>query len=138
MSNLVRCSLSIEKSLFDQLERLVTEAGYENRSEFVRDLIRNHLVREEWEANEEALATITMVYDHETRNLERNLTHMQHDHHDLFLATTHVHLDAHLCAEMIMLKGNANEIRHIASALGKQKGVLHTSLSISSTGKKLK
>ncbi|MBN2722785.1 MAG: nickel-responsive transcriptional regulator NikR [Deltaproteobacteria bacterium] len=137
-SNLVRCSLSIESTLFNQLERLVGHNGYENRSEYVRDLIRKQLVEEEWESNEEALGTITMIYDHETRNLGRNLVNLQHENHDLFLATTHVHLDKHVCAEMIMLKGAAHDIRVVANNLGKQKGVLHTALSMSSTGKILK
>ena len=136
-SKLIRCSLSIDQGLFDQLERLASNSGYENRSEFIRDLIRDKLVEEEWEENMEALGTITMVYDHDRRNLGRNLTKIQHAHHNLFLATTHVHLTEHLCAEMIMLRGSAHEIRHMANEMGKQKGVLHTALSMSSTGQKL-
>ncbi|MBU1239476.1 nickel-responsive transcriptional regulator NikR [Myxococcota bacterium] len=134
MSNLVRCSLSLEQGLFDQLDRLVSKSGYENRSEFVRDLIREALVREEWKEGEEALGTFTMVYDHHTRNLNKNLTEVQHKNHDLFLASTHVHLDERFCAEMIMMKGNARDIIEVANNLTKQKGVMHTSLSMSSTG----
>ncbi len=137
MSSLVRCSLSLEQGLFDQLDRLVSKSGYENRSEFVRDLIREALVQEEWKEGDEALGTFTMVYDHHTRNLNRNLTEVQHKNHALFLASTHVHLDERFCAEMIMMRGNATEIIEVANSLTKQKGVLHTSLSMSSTGQNL-
>jgi CopG family transcriptional regulator, nickel-responsive regulator len=137
MSNLVRCSLSLEKSLFEQLDRLVDENEYENRSEFVRDLIREALVKEEWVADEEVLGTLTIIFDHQTRNLNRNLTKLQHQKHDLFLASTHVHLNDRVCAEMIMMKGSPSDISLVAKNLGKQKGVLHTSLSMGSTGEKL-
>ncbi|MDA3863874.1 MAG: nickel-responsive transcriptional regulator NikR [Deltaproteobacteria bacterium] len=138
MSNLIRCSLSIEPALFEKLNKLVEKEGYENRSEFIRDLIRNRLVEEEWHEDKDTLGTLTLVYDHETRNLNRNLTKLQHSNHKLFMATTHMHLDAHLCAEMIMLRGKASEIKEVANELSKQKGVLHSSLSTSSTGKNIK
>ena len=78
MSELVRLSLSIEQPLYEQLETLVSEGGYTNRSEFVRDLIRNQLVTEEWEGNEEALGTISLLFDHHARGLGARLTHHQH------------------------------------------------------------
>lgn len=134
MSDLVRLSLAIEKPLYDRLEELVHQSGYANRSEFVRDLIRNRLVEREWEADHEVVGTITLVYDHETRELNRKLTHVQHHHHDVVLATTHVHLNERLCAEMILVRGRAGTARHLADELGQQKGVLHASLSLSSTG----
>ena len=137
MSELVRLSFSIEKPLFKQLEKLAKASQYANRSEFIRDLIRSRLVGTEWERNEEALGTVTIIYDHHSRRLSEKLTDVQHHHHPAILATTHVHLDEHLCSEMIMVKGKADQIRKIADLLGRQKGVLHASLSMSSTGKKL-
>ncbi len=134
MSDLVRVSLSLEQSLLDKLETLREEAGYANRSEFVRDLIRARLVEAEWEADQEAVGAITLVYDHHARNLSDRLTGLQHDHHDEVLVTTHVHLDQHLCVEVILVKGRASGIRALANALGKEKGVLHSALSMSSTG----
>ena len=137
MSNLVRMSLSIEKPLFNHLEKLVADSDYHNRSEFVRDMIRERLVEQEWQANEEAVGTITLVYDHHARLLSEKLTDLQHHHHHAILATTHVHLDEHMCVEMILTKGPANRLREIASLLRRQKGVLHAALSMSSTGKQL-
>jgi CopG family nickel-responsive transcriptional regulator len=138
MSNLARLSFSIEQPLLDRLERLLEQSQYENRSEFIRDLIRDQLVEQEWEHNEEALGTVTILYDHHMRQLSDKLTDLQHEHHDAILAATHVHLDHHLCAEMIMVRGRADRIRHLADSLRRQKGVLHATLSMSSTGKKLR
>jgi CopG family nickel-responsive transcriptional regulator len=129
--------MSIEKPLLQRLEAMVTKSKYANRSEFIRDMLRERLVEEEWKGNEEVVGTITLVYDHETRELSKKLTHLQHHHHDVVLASTHVHLDEHMCAEMVLTKGPASEIEEMASLLRQQKGVLHASLSLSSTGKEL-
>jgi CopG family nickel-responsive transcriptional regulator len=137
MSDLVRLSLSIEKPLFEQLERLVQKSGYENRSEFVRDMIRDRLVKGEWDKNVEVLGTITLVYDHHRRQLMEKLIDLQHDHHASVLVTTHVHLTHHLCAEVILVRGRASLIRKLADAIHQQKGVLHSELSMTSTGSEL-
>jgi CopG family nickel-responsive transcriptional regulator len=115
----------------------VRVGGHANRSEFVRDLIRGRLVERAWEADQEAVGTITLVYDHGKRRLAEKLTDEQHHHHDQVLASTHVHLDEKLCAEMIMVRGRAGGIRALAERLGRQKGVLHANLAIGSTGKDL-
>jgi CopG family transcriptional regulator, nickel-responsive regulator len=138
MSKLVRLSFSIEETLNRKMGKLLKQGSFTNRSEFIRDLIRSRLVELEWEKDSEALGTITLVYDHHQRQLSDRLTSIQHKHHHEVLATTHVHLDNHMCAEMIMVKGRAKMIRDMADAIGQQKGVLHSSLSMSSTGKQLK
>ncbi|KAA0209703.1 nickel-responsive transcriptional regulator NikR, partial [bacterium] len=114
MSDLVRLSLSIERPLYEQLERLAAHGEFANRSEFVRGMIRDRLVHEAWQGDGEALATITLVYDHHQRQLTEKLVELQHTHHSAVLAATHVHLDEHLCAEMIMVRGAPGEIRHLA------------------------
>jgi len=134
MSDLVRLSLSLEKPLLDQLEKLVKRSGYTNRSEFVRDLVRKRLVDEEWEKDRVVLGTVTLVYDHHQRLLSKKLTELQHDHHDEVLATTHVHLTAHLCAEVIIMRAKASHVRQLSDRLQQQKGVLHAELSMASTG----
>lgn len=138
MTDLVRASFSLDKHLHDQFERLADERGYANRSEFLRDLLREHLVQEEWTNNEEVVGTITMVYDHHQRQLSDKLMDVQHDHHEIILATTHVHLSHEMCVETIILRGRPQEIQGVADSIRKQRGVLHTTLSMSSTGKALK
>ncbi|MEK7793610.1 MAG: nickel-responsive transcriptional regulator NikR [Candidatus Hydrogenedentota bacterium] len=137
LAELERLSFTIERELYARFEELMRAGKFRNRSEFIRDLIRSRLVEQQWEKNEEALGTVTIIYNHEVRALGDKLTQLQHEHHHAVLATTHVHLDHHLCAEMIMVKGRAKIIRELADALGQQKGVLHAVLSMSSTGKKL-
>ncbi len=139
MPDIVRQSFSMEAALWDKLERLVKRKGYTNRSEFIRDMLRERLVQQEWEDEaREVVGTITMLYDHHTRLLGEKLTDIQHDHHHEIMASTHVHLDHDLCAEMIMMRGKASSIRAVADRIRQQKGVLHASLSISSTGRALR
>lgn len=137
MSELARLSFSIEKPLLERLERMVAEGNYGNRSEFIRDMIRDRLVAEAWEKNEEALGTVTILFDHHSRNLSEKLIDLQHDFEGTIMASTHVHLTHHLCAEMIMVRGRAGQIRALTDTLHQLKGVLHATLSMSSTGRAL-
>ena len=138
MSDLVRLSISLEQPLLSRLERLVQGSSYTNRSEFIRDLIRQRLVEEQWaDKRQEVIGTITMIYDHHARQLADRLVHIQHDHHADILATTHVHLSHNLCGEMIMVRGSAARIRKLADRLRQQRGVLHATLAMSSTGERL-
>jgi CopG family nickel-responsive transcriptional regulator len=135
MSDLVRISISLEQGLAQRLERLVRGSRYTNRSEFVRDLVRQRLVEQEWAAARHAVvATITLVYDHHVRELVGRLTHIQHDYPGQILATTHVHLSHELCAEMIMVRGKPARIRQLADELRQQRGVLHATLASATTG----
>lgn len=137
MSDLMRLSFSIEKPLMDKLEELVKRSGYTNRSEFVRDMIRDRLVKKEWEKDREVLGTITLIYDHHARRLSEKLIDLQHDHHREVLVTTHVHLSHDLCAEVILVRSRAKSVQELADLLGRQKGVFHCELSTSSTGASL-
>jgi len=138
MSELVRLSFSIDQQLHDKLESLIERSGYENRSEFIRDLVRDRLVQSEWERDDvEALGTIMLVSNHAIRNLSDKLTELQHQHHHAILATTHLHVDRHNCAEMIMVRGTPQVIREIADGLRQQKGVLHADLLMSALGEHL-
>ena len=135
MSSLSRIGVAIDSELLDRFDALIQERGYNNRSEAFRDLIRDELVEKSWESPEsQVVGTVTLVYDHHVRMLNEKLTDLQHHHHRTVLATTHVHLDEHLCSEMIMLRGHPDELREIADLSARQKGVLHATLSISSAG----
>ena len=138
MSDLVRLSFSIEQTLVDRLERLMGEAGYRNRSEFIRDMIRDRIVAMEWKANEEVVGTVTLVYDHHVRGLSEKLTDLQHRFQGAVLANTHVHLNHQTCIEAILVRGNAETIREVVGLLQQQKGVLKASLSLASLGDKLR
>ncbi|HPR65005.1 MAG TPA: nickel-responsive transcriptional regulator NikR [Thermoanaerobaculia bacterium] len=138
MTQLARLSFSIEQGLANRLEELVKTRGYTNRSEFIRDMIRDRLVEETWAVEGEGVGAITLIYDHHGRQLTDRLTHIQHHHHEVIMATTHVHLDEHLCVEVILVKGRVDTIRSLADQLRKQRGVLHGGLSMSASGHALR
>ena len=139
MSDLVRISISLEAGLAEQLQLLARGSRYTNRSEFVRDLIRQRVVQQEWtDAREAVVATITLVYDHHARELLDRLIDIQHHHAGHVLASTHVHLSHKMCAEMIMVRGKPARIQQLADEMRKQRGVLHASLSMATTGATLR
>jgi CopG family nickel-responsive transcriptional regulator len=138
MSKISRFSVSIEQELLDRFLRVAKKRGWGNRSEALRDLMRDALVRDEWEANAEIVGTITLVYDHHKRELSDKLTSIQHDHHDAVLSATHIHLDHDNCLEMIAVRGPAKQVQKIADALIGTRGVKHGKLTATTTGKKLR
>ena len=97
MSDLARVSLSLEASLLDQLEKLARDNGYQNRSEFIRDLVRERMARAEWEGGREVLGTLTVIYNHHQRGLTEKLVTLQHHWGGHVLAATHVHLSHEVC-----------------------------------------
>jgi CopG family transcriptional regulator, nickel-responsive regulator len=135
MSNLVRFGVSIEERLLDRFDALVVDKAYVNRSEALRDLIRGALVEDQWQhGEEEAVGTVTLVYDHHSTALVDKLTEHQHTHHHQIVSTLHVHLDAAHCLEVVVLRGVAREIKHIADGLIGTKGVKHGEFVATTTG----
>lgn len=138
MSEIVRFGISINDRLLERFDQLIEGKGYVNRSEAIRDLIRNALVEEAWaKENEEAVGTVSLVYDHHTRDLADKLTDHQHSHHKEIVSSLHVHLDAHHCLEVVVLKGKAGEIKRLAEELIGTKGVKHGKLMTTTTGQDL-
>lgn len=128
MSSLERFSISMDRCLLEQFDELNRQCGYANRSEAIRDLIRNRLVTERWKSPSDtarAAATVTIVYDPHTSDLSDNLTHLQHDQGDLVVSTLHVHLGNHSCLETVVLRGTAKDVKHLADRLIALKGVKH-------------
>ncbi|HUT37577.1 MAG TPA: nickel-responsive transcriptional regulator NikR [Planctomycetota bacterium] len=136
MSELVRFGVSLEDSLLQDFDRLIDEKGYPSRSEALRDLIRNYLVQADWsKLSGEQVATLTLVYNHEYREITDRLTDMQHDSHSLIVCATHVHLTAHTCLEVIVLRGTAADITKIADKLIATRGVQHGKLTMTTLGR---
>ncbi len=138
MSELIRFSVSADDGLVARFDELIADQGYVNRSEAVRDLMRNALVERQWEAEEgEAVGTVTLVFDHHSRDLSNKLTEHQHSHHHEIVSTLHIHLDAHHCLEVVVLRGEIREIDRIASELIGTKGVKHGRFVATTTGEGL-
>lgn len=138
MTDLARFGISLDQRLLQQFDALIAAKGYVNRSEAIRDLIRGSLVEAQWSRDEvELVGTVTLVYDHHTRDLSDKLTEHQHSHHDAIISSLHVHLDAHNCLEVVVLKGQARVVQRIADELIGTKGVKHGKLVTSTTGRNL-
>jgi CopG family nickel-responsive transcriptional regulator len=133
-----RFRISLPAELAEQLERMTKDKGYDNRSLALADMIRAHLVEHRQQfGGEEIAGTITLLYDHHKPHVQAALTDIQHDHHDVIIATLHVHLDHHNCMEVLAVLGQAAVIKRIADELIAAKGVKHGKLTVTSTGKDL-
>jgi len=134
MGDLVRTGVSLEKELLEKFDAAIHRKGYQNRSEAIRDLIREHLVEEAAEENKVIVGTLTMVYDHHQPNLSAKLIEAQHAAASKVLAATHVHLDHHHCLEVVILKGRSGEVRRLADRILSLRGVEHGRLAVATTG----
>ncbi|HON58099.1 MAG TPA: nickel-responsive transcriptional regulator NikR [Smithellaceae bacterium] len=134
MSELVRFGVSLEKSLLVKFDNLIKRKQYTNRSEAIRDLIREELVKKEWTENREVTGAITLVYDHHTRELVNKILDVQHDFHALILSTQHIHLDHHNCFEIIVTKGLSRAISGLYLKLKAIKGVKHAGFMMATKG----
>jgi CopG family nickel-responsive transcriptional regulator len=133
MTDLTRISISLESSLLEAFDRYLTARQYANRSEAIRDLIRDRLVHEQAEQGDgEQVAVLSLVYDHHARELSNRLIEKQHHHHHLVISSMHVHLGERHCLEVTVLRGPTAEVRHLGDELLATKGVLHGELLLTS------
>ena len=131
MENIIRFGVSIEPTLLKQYDQLIKHEAYTNPSEAIRDLIRDTLVKTKINnPQQEAIGTLTMIYDHHSGNLTNHLLDIQHQHLTEILATTHIHIDHHNCLEVLILKGKAGAIQNLAENIKALKGIKHGELII--------
>ncbi|MGE5248467.1 MAG: nickel-responsive transcriptional regulator NikR [Verrucomicrobiota bacterium] len=139
MAGVTRFGVSLNEGLLSKFDRLLRRKGYRNRSEAIRDLIRDSLVRDQWEEGDaDTVGTLTLVYDHGTRELEERLTELQHENYKAIISTLHIHLDPHHCLEVLVLRGKAALLKSIADRLIGTRGVKHGTFSATAEGKALK
>lgn len=133
-----RFSVSIPDNLLQELDNYMQRKGYSNRSEAIRDWVRDRYVDEEWYGKaKEVVGTVTLVYSHEFRELSDKLTEFQHEHVHNIVSAMHVHLDEHNCLEVLVIRGKGSVIQEIADKLIATKGVKHGKLVMTTTGKEL-
>jgi CopG family nickel-responsive transcriptional regulator len=136
-----RIGVSLEKDLLSQFDRLIADKGYVNRSEAIRDLIRDALVQREWsesKGREERVAVAVLVYDHESSSLAQKLAHIQHENHRAVVSALHIHMDEHNCLEVLVLRGSAREVVGMGDGLVSTKGVKYGKLVPATTGQTLR
>ncbi|MBN2065287.1 MAG: nickel-responsive transcriptional regulator NikR [Candidatus Thermoplasmatota archaeon] len=133
MEKITRFGVSIEPDLLEKFDRMMKKKGYTNRSEALRDLIREHLIVEQVKTSSaEVIGTLTMVYDHHAGPLVKRLLNIQHDHHHEILTTTHIHIDHNTCLEVLVLNGKTQNIQKLADTIKALKGIKHGELVITS------
>jgi CopG family nickel-responsive transcriptional regulator len=127
-----RFTISLEEPLAEAFDRLIKARGYTNRSEAVRDMLRAEIEesRQTKDDGTHCVASLSYVYNHHERELAERLTHLQHEHHDLCVATTHAHLDHEFCLETLLLRGPTPAVRRFADALVAERGVHHGRLNL--------
>jgi CopG family nickel-responsive transcriptional regulator len=134
MKDITRFGVSLEETLLQRFDDHICRRNYTNRSEAIRDLIREELVREEWRQNSEVTGAITMVYDHHLRELVTRLLEIQHHYHHIIFSSQHIHLDHDNCLEIIVARGKAAIVEELYGKLRATKGVSHTGLAMTTTG----
>ncbi len=138
---LCRFGVSIPRSLIVSFDEYIKSRAYKNRSEAIRDLIREKLVEQEWEADtqdRQVVGTITYVFDHHKRELVDSILKIQHEFAEFVIASQHVHLDHDNCLEVAIVKGNPSTLRGVAYKLKALKGVKHCRFTMTTTGSSLK
>lgn len=133
MKSIKRFGVSLEEELLKELDNLVKNQKFPNRSQAIRFLIRNNLVEEAWQKNESVAGCIVLIYDHHKKDLVDRSLEIQHKFGYLILSSQHVHLDHHNCLETISLKGKAFKLKELADTLISLKGIKHGKLVMSAT-----
>lgn len=137
MPQLVRFGVSLEQDLLKQFDQRIRNKNYTNRSEAIRDLIREELVKQQWQGGQEIAGAVTLIYNHHKRELVNKLMDIQHDFGEVIISSQHIHLDHHNCLEIIAVKGSPKTAQKLADSLKSVKGVKHGTLSMSTAGKNI-
>lgn len=135
MSGLIRFGVSLEKELSDRFDGHIRKQNYASRSEAIRDLIRDELIKEDWRGGKVVAGALTMIYDHHRRDLVNKLLDIQHDFGGIIVAAQHIHVDHNNCLEIVAVKGSSKKVRAFADLIKGLKGVSHSTLSMTATGR---
>ena len=132
MEKLVRFGVSMPASLLERFDRIIERKGYTNRSEAIRDMIRDAIVDRQWIQGQEVVGIITVVYDHHKKGVMEKLVALQHAYHDSITSSMHIHLDPENCLEVIVVRGAPPEVKQLADNMTALKGVSHGDLMVTS------
>lgn len=125
MAKIVRVGVTFPPELLADFDNIINKMGYKSRSKAIQDAVRLYVSEKKWlkEENNDQTGVLIMVFDHEVKDLERDLTEAQHHHSSLISSTMHIHVGDQDCLEAIAVKGKASEIRHLSNELTTKKGV---------------
>jgi len=134
-----RFGVSMPIGLIEKFDKFISHRGYRNRSEAIRDLVRQNLVVDkEWgNPNENVVGVFIIVYSSKIRELSSKLTQSQHHHYEEIISSLHIHMDKDNCLEVIIIKGKAKNVKHISEEISATKGVKYAYLAPATTGEKI-
>ncbi|UCB60618.1 MAG: nickel-responsive transcriptional regulator NikR [Candidatus Bathyarchaeota archaeon] len=132
MAEIVRVGITFPRKLLAEFDTLITNMGYTSRSKAIHDTIRTFVNKQTWLAAREGamVGSITMLYNHEMRELESDLTDAQHHFEAIICASMHVHLSKGKCLETIAVKGEVHEIKRLVEKLKARRGVEEVKLNV--------
>ncbi|MEQ1720329.1 MAG: nickel-responsive transcriptional regulator NikR [Nitrosomonas sp.] len=127
-----RFTVSMDEELFEQFDKIASDRGYDNRSEAIRDLVREYVEASRLQKDNKGycIATLTYIYNHHERDLAALVTSSHHEHHDITLSSMHVHMDHDNCLEVVILRGTIQDVRSFANKVIAKSGVRHGKLHI--------
>jgi len=127
-----RITITVDDDLMHDLDALIALKGYANRSEAIRDLVRSSMneVAIASDATSQCVGVLSYVFQHDARDLARRLTTSHHQHHDMSVASLHVHLNEELCLEVSLLRGEVRTVKQFADSIISQRAVVHGDVSI--------
>ncbi|MCM8758142.1 MAG: nickel-responsive transcriptional regulator NikR [Candidatus Omnitrophica bacterium] len=135
MEKLIRFGVSLPEGLLKKFDRLIKEKNYTSRSKAIADLIREELIKKQWQQDKEIAGAVVLVYNHHKRELVDKLIDIQHNFQKIIISNQHIHIDKDNCLEIIAIKGRSQQAQKLNDILKATKGIKHATLSMSSTGK---
>lgn len=130
---LVRMSVSLEEALLKKFDLYMKKEGFPTRSEAIKLLIHEYIVKKNWINNENVAGTISIVYDHHKSGIFEQVISVQHQYHSIIISTQHVHLDHDNCFEIIIVRGKAKKIMELNTSLKSIKGITHNNLTVATS-----
>jgi CopG family nickel-responsive transcriptional regulator len=132
VTNIIRVGITFPPELLKDLDKIVTDMGYKSRSKAIHDTVRTFVNEQKWLSDVQGnkAGSITMMYHHEMRELESDLTNTQHQFESIICASMHVHISEEKCLETIAVRGRAEEIKQLVDRLKARRGVEEVRLNI--------
>nr|AGF93021.1 transcriptional regulator NikR, CopG family [uncultured organism] len=120
-------SVSIPSDLLEKLKKVEEEEGYSNRSELMRESVRDYLneYRKRRNREGEAIGFLSIMYGLEDKNCSEKIDEIHHQNDELVEGSLHLHFDDKNCFDIWMVKGRVKEITELIEKLKTTMGTKH-------------
>lgn len=129
-----RISVSLPEKLTKELDRMVKDSGYLNRSQAIAQMVRNTLLEHYQQQGSQVMAgAVTLVYDEARPNLRTKLVSIQRKYIDSVISSLNVLLENNFSLEVLQVQGPVNRLHKIVKEIKACKGVESCKLALTST-----